>query len=663
MYLAIIVLPLLGSIASGLFGRKLGVKGSHIVTCGSVIITTLLAILTFVEVGLNNIPVSIHLFRWIDSESLNISWGFNFDTLTVSMLIPVLIVSSLVHVYSIGYMSHDPHNQRFFSYLSLFTFMMIILVTANNLLLMFVGWEGVGICSYLLVSFWFTRIAANQSSMSAFLMNRVGDCLLTIGMFATLWSFGNIDYTTIFSLTPYMNENIITIIGICLLIGAMAKSSQIGLHIWLPQAMEGPTPVSALIHAATMVTAGVYLLMRTSPLIEYSSTVLILCLWIGAITTVFSSLIGLFQQDIKKVIAYSTMSQLGMMVIAIGLSSYNIALFHLVNHAFYKGLLFLGAGAVIHAVADNQDFRKYGGLRPFLPLTYTVMLIASLSLVAFPFMTGFYSKDFILESAYGQFYFSSIVIYFIATIGAMFTTLYSVKVLYLTFLTNPNGPIINYKQVHEADIYMSLPLIILALFSIFFGYLTKDIFIGLGSGFFVDNSLYIHPSHEIMLDTEFAVPIVFKLLPLIFTLSLSTIAIIFSEFIATWLIYLKLSKIGYNIFGFFNQRFLIEMFYNNYMTGIILKLGGQTTKIIDKGSVELLGPYGLEKSLVNLSNNINSLSTGIVTSYALYILAGLIFYILLLYFNLFNSSLLIIILFGLISMNEYRAIQILERKI
>jgi NADH-ubiquinone oxidoreductase chain 5 len=663
MYLAIIVLPLLGSIASGLFGRKLGVKGSHIVTCGSVIITTLLATLTFVEVGLNNIPVSIHLFRWIDSESLNISWGFNFDTLTVSMLIPVLIVSSLVHVYSIGYMSHDPHNQRFFSYLSLFTFMMIILVTANNLLLMFVGWEGVGICSYLLVSFWFTRIAANQSSMSAFLMNRVGDCLLTIGMFATLWSFGNIDYTTIFSLTPYMNENIITIIGICLLIGAMAKSSQIGLHIWLPQAMEGPTPVSALIHAATMVTAGVYLLMRTSPLIEYSSTVLILCLWIGAITTIFSSLIGLFQQDIKKVIAYSTMSQLGMMVIAIGLSSYNIALFHLVNHAFYKGLLFLGAGAVIHAVADNQDFRKYGGLRPFLPLTYTVMLIASLSLVAIPFMTGFYSKDFILESAYGQFYFSSIVIYFIATIGAMFTTLYSVKVLYLTFLTNPNGPIINYKQVHEADIYMSLPLVILALFSIFFGYLTKDIFIGLGSGFFVDNSLYIHPSHEIMLDTEFAVPIVFKLLPLIFTLSLSTIAIIFSEFIATWLIYFKLSKIGYNIFGFFNQRFLIEMFYNNYITGIILKLGGQTTKIIDKGSVELLGPYGLEKSLVNLSNNINSLSTGIVTSYALYILAGLIFYILLLYFNLFNSSLLIIILFGLISMNEYRAIQILERKI
>ena len=392
MYLAIIIIPLLGSIISGLFGRKIGVQGSHIVTCSCITITTLLTIFTFIEVGINNIPVYLELFKWVDSESLNVSWSFNFDTLTVSMLIPVLIVSSLVHIYSIGYMSHDPHNQRFFSYLSLFTFMMIVLVTANNFLLMFVGWEGVGICSYLLVNFWFTRIAANQSSISAFLTNRVGDCLLTIGIFGILWSFGNIDYTTVFSISPYINENIITMVGICLLIGAMAKSSQVSLHVWLPMAMEGPTPVSALIHAATMVTAGVYLLMRISPLIEYSTTVLILCLWTGAITTVFSSLIGLFQQDIKKVIAYSTMSQLGMMVIAVGLSSYNIALFHLINHAFYKGLLFLGAGAVIHAVADNQDFRRYGGLIIFLPLTYSVMLIASLSLVAFPYMTGFFSK-------------------------------------------------------------------------------------------------------------------------------------------------------------------------------------------------------------------------------------------------------------------------------
>ena len=239
MYLAIITLPLLGSIVAGFFGRKVGVSGAQLITCTSVIVTTLLAIVAFFEVGLNNIPVSINLFRWIDSESLNVIWGFHFDSLTVSMLIPVLIVSSLVHVYSIGYMSHDPHNQRFFSYLSLFTFMMIILVTANNFLLMFVGWEGVGVCSYLLVSFWFTRIAANQSSLSAFLTNRVGDCFLTIGMFAILWSFGNIDYSTVFSLAPFVNEDLVTIIGICLLIGAMAKSSQVGLHVWLPMAMEG----------------------------------------------------------------------------------------------------------------------------------------------------------------------------------------------------------------------------------------------------------------------------------------------------------------------------------------------------------------------------------------------------------------------------------------
>jgi NADH-ubiquinone oxidoreductase chain 5 len=343
------------------------------------------------------------------------------------------------------------------------------------------------------------------------------------------------------------------------------------------------------------------------------------------------------------------MSQLGMMVLAIGLSSYNIALFHLVNHAFYKGLLFLGAGAIIHAVGDNQDFRKYGGLKPFLPLTYSVMLIASLSLVAFPFMTGFYSKDFILESAYGQFYFSSTVVYFLATIAAVFTTLYSVKVLYLTFLTNPNGSISNYKNVHESDIFMSIPLIVLAVFSIFFGYITKDMFIGLGSNLFTDNSLYIHPSHEIMLNTEFAVPTLFKILPLIFTISATIIFIIICELTPKYVINFKLSTIGYNIFGFFNQRFLIELFYNKYITNLVLKLGGQTTKVIDKGSIELIGPYGLEKGLINLSKNISKLDTGVITSYALYILVGLTFYILVPYLYVVDNNLLLIVIFGLLT--------------
>ena len=340
-----------------------------------------------------------------------------------------------------------------------------------------------------------------------------------------------------------------------------------------------------------------------------------------------------------------------MMIIAIGLSCYNIALFHLINHAFYKGLLFLGAGAVIHAVADNQDFRKYGGLIIFLPLTYSVMLIASLSLVAFPYMTGFFSKDFILESAYGQFYLSSIIVYFIAIIGAMFTTLYSVKVLYLTFLTSPNGTLIDYIRAHEGNVYINLPLVILAIFSIFFGYMFKDIFIGLGSGFFEDNSLFIHPNHEIMLNTEFAVPILFKILPLLLTLFLSIFSILISEFIPKLLLKFKATKLGYNIFSTLNQRFFIELFYNKYITNNILYLGGLSTKIIDKGSVELLGPYGLEKGLSSISITLSNLDTGIVTSYALYILIGLILYLLIPYLENNSIGLLILIIIGLFSIN------------
>jgi len=368
---------------------------------------------------------------------------------------------------------------------------------------------------------------------------------------------------------------------------------------------------------------------------------------------VFSSLVGLFQQDIKKVIAYSTMSQLGMMVIAIGLSSYNVALFHLINHAFYKGLLFLAAGSVIHAVGDNQDFRKYGGLRLFLPLTYSVMIIASLSLVAFPFMTGFYSKDFILESAYGQFYFSSISVYIVAVIAAIFTTLYSVKVLHLTFLTDPNGPIKSYKIAHESDVYMSLPLIILALFSVFFGFLTKDIFIGLGTGFFVDNGLYINPYHEIAIEAEFGISTLFKILPLICTVSFTFLSILYSEVLPHKLISFKLSRMGYNIFGFFSQRFLIEFFYNKYITDKVLMIGGETTKIIDKGSIEYLGPFGLEIGLLNLSKNISKLDSGVITSYALYILSGLFIYIFISSLMIIQNIILVMVLFGFLAIIRF----------
>ena len=371
-----------------------------------------------------------------------------------------------------------------------------------------------------------------------------------------------------------------------------------------------------------------------------------------------------------------------MMVIAVGLSSYNVALFHLVNHAFYKALLFLGAGSVIHAVADNQDFRKYGGLRSYLPLTFSVMLVASLSLVAFPFMTGFYSKDFILESSYGGFFFSGTVVYYIAIIGAIFTTLYSVKVIYLTFLGNPNGPFVNYKnystsafsfkekkgklnvpQAQEGDIYMNLPLIILAVFSIFFGYITKDIFLGLGSAFFDDNSLFIHSTHENCLDTEFAVNTIFKLLPLVFTISFSVLAIILFEYFPNILIFFNFSRLGFNIFGLFNQRLFIELLYNKYISGLIFyKLGGQTTMVLDKGSVELLGPFGIEKFLICLSRNISYLSTGVITNYALFILMGLIFYISLPNLALYDVNLFILTLFGLLSIMNINTLSITEIK-
>jgi NADH-ubiquinone oxidoreductase chain 5 len=332
------------------------------------------------------------------------------------------------------------------------------------------------------------------------------------------------------------------------------------------------------------------------------------------------------------------MSQLGMMVIAIGLSSYHIALFHLVNHAFYKGLLFLAAGAVIHGVGDNQDFRKYGGLRIFLPLTYSVILIASLSLVAFPFMTGFYSKDLILESAFGKYFYSGVAVYVIAVIGAIFTTLYSVKVLYLTFLTNPNGSISYPKHAHEGNKYLSSPLAILAVFSIFFGFITKDLFIGLGSNLFIDNSVFIHPMHEILLNTEFAVPVTFKLSPFFLTVSFIILTIVISEFFSKNLINWKFSSLGYNIFGFFNQRFLIEMFYNIYITKLILNLGGQTTRVLDRGSIEYLGPHGFNVALIKLSKNLASLSKGVVTSYALYILMGIILYLLVIFYLIQSNS-------------------------
>ena len=631
MYLAILTLPLLSAVVAGFLGRKIGTTGSHLITCSSLVLTALLAFVAFYEVGLCQSPVSIKLMSWIDSEFMLVSWGFNYDSLTVSMLLPVLIVSALVHIYSISYMGEDPHNQRFFSYLSMFTFFMLMLVTGDNYLVMFIGWEGVGISSYLLINFWFTRLQANKAAIKALVMNRVGDWGFSIGLWAIFWTFGNLDFTTVFSLAPFMDEDLITVISICLLIAAMGKSAQIGLHTWLPDAMEGPTPVSALIHAATMVTAGVYLLLRSSPILEYGSTPLILITWVGALTAFFAATTGLLQNDLKRVIAYSTCSQLGYMVFACGLSNYSIGIFHLVNHAFFKALLFLSAGAVIHALNDEQDMRKMGGLVNLLPFTYTMILIGSLSLMALPFLTGFYSKDLILEVAFGQYLFTGNVAYWLGTISAVFTAFYSLRLLALTFLTYPNGPKINYLGTHEAPLIMAIPLVLLAIMSVFFGYVTKDLFIGVGTNFW-GNSLFVHPNHVSLIEAEFAIPTFYKLLPLFGSLFGGGFALVLYHLFPLFTISLTENTLGRTLYRFLNQKYWFDNLYNNLILSKLLDFGYTTNKTLDRGVIELVGPYGLVNVFKNASSKITSLDTGFIPSYAMYIFSGLILFITLIFY-------------------------------
>jgi NADH-ubiquinone oxidoreductase chain 5 len=624
MYTTIIFLPFLAALLSGLFGRSLGVKGVHIINITCLLITSLLSGIAFYEVILCNSPISVDLFSWISIESFKVSWSFYFDELTVSMLIPVLIVSLLVHFYSVGYMGEDPHQQRFFSYISLFTGLMLVLVSGDNFLVMFLGWEGVGVCSYLLVHFWYTRIAAVKSGMNAMFTNRVGDYFLTVGFFALFYTFGTLDYATIFSTVPYINTNVITFISILLLIGAAAKSAQLGLHIWLPQAMEGPTPVSALIHAATMVTAGVYLLIRCSPLIEQSQLALIIIMITGTITAFFAASVGLFQNDIKKVIAYSTMSQLGMMVIAVGLSQFNVALMHLVLHAMYKAGLFLAAGSVLHAMGDQQDFRRYGGLVKILPLTYIVILIASLSLAALPWLSGYYSKDMIIELAYGSYSSLGYLVYLLAVVAACFTMLYSVKLIYLTFLSYAHGPKNNYEKAHESPLVMTIPLIILGLLSVYLGYVAKDFFLGLGSQG-LGNSIFIHPNHIIFIDTEFGVPTFYKLLPLILSTFFGSIALFLFEKKPLFLLYITKTRLGQNFYKFFNQRYWFELIYNRSIVKGVLYLGYVTNSILDRGVLELIGPRGAVASLYKISNYFASFDSGSIARYGFVMYSSLLF--------------------------------------
>ncbi len=598
MLVIIILLPFLGFISGIFFGRFLNVC---FITTFFLFLSLCFSILFFWDVLTTGVVYKINIGTWIDVEFLYISWTFLFDSLTSIMLIVVTFISTLVHLYSTEYMEYDPHLPRFMSYLSLFTFFMLILITANNFLQMFVGWEGVGLASYLLINFWFTRIQANKAAIKAMLANRVGDFALLIAIFSLYYIFGTLNYEIIFNLVPTyldLNFNIETfqisavdIICILLFLGAMGKSAQLGLHVWLPDAMEGPTPVSALIHAATMVTAGVFLLARCSYLFEFSPLALNLVLIIGAATAFFAATTGLFQNDMKKVIAYSTCSQLGYMIFSCGLSSYDVGLFHLSNHAFFKALLFLGAGAVIHAVNDEQDMRKLGGLQRLLPFSYAIMLIGSLALMGFPFLTGFYSKDTILEIAYSKYTNLSLFAYILGSLAAFCTSFYSIRLLYLVFLSIPNGNKKILFNAHEPSWKMYLPLCILAFFSIFIGFLSKDIFIGFGTNFW-GSALFILSSNYSLVDIEF-ISLFFKLFPLILSILGTLCSFILYSNKLNFFYLLKQNKYFYYFYIFLNKKWFFDRIYTELLTQNVLKISYNFSyKNIDRGLLEQFGPFG-----------------------------------------------------------------------
>ena len=630
MYLTVLILPLLSSILCGFFGRFIGIRGSQILSTCLISISAILSFIIFYEVVLLTNIVSFHLFPWL----LNSHWGFLFDSLTAIMLIVVTFISALVHLYSIGYMSLDPHVPRFMSYLSIFTFFMLVLVTSDNFLQLFVGWEGVGVASYLLINFWFTRLQANKSAMKAMIVNRIGDFGYVIALFAIYSTFKSLDFEVVFSLAPYvvndtfilMNIEINKLAFICLFlfIGSMGKSAQLGLHTWLPDAMEGPTPVSALIHAATMVTAGVFLIIRCSTLFELAPNILIIVTIIGALTAFFAATVGLVQNDLKRVIAYSTCSQLGYMVFACGLSHYSVSLFHLMNHAFFKALLFLSAGSIIHALNDEQDMRKMGGLVKLIPFTYSMIVIGSLSLMGFPFLTGYYSKDVILEIAYSSYSISGSFAHWLGVTSAFFTAFYSFRLIALTFLnkTNISKELVNIK--HEGSLSMNIPLFILALGSIFIGYLTKDLIIGLGTTI-LGNAIYQKVENLSIIDAEFLDSTI-KMLPVIFSIIGGISALIIYRYYNISIANLKLNKKG--VYKFLTKKWYFDKIYNELIVQTLLNLGYNITfKLIDRGILEIVGPYGLVTNINKISKEVSKVQSGLVYHYALLMIIGLTFYI------------------------------------
>lgn len=626
MEYTLVFLPLLGSIISGFFGRYIGDRNSEIVTSLFVSISAALSLIIFYQVIVNSYENNLIIATWMNSGLLDVNWSIKVDTLSSVMLVVVCLVSSIVHIYSIGYMSHDPHKTRFMAYLSLFTFAMLMLVTSDNFLQLFFGWEGVGLCSYFLIGFWFKKDSANAAAIKAFIVNRVGDFGFALGIFLIFYVFGTVNYDEVFSQIPQsinkeisflgMDLKVVDLICILLFIGAMGKSAQFLLHTWLPDAMEGPTPVSALIHAATMVTAGVFLVVRCSPIFEYSQVALNIICVVGMTTAFFAATVALVQNDIKKIIAYSTCSQLGYMFFAAGVGAYNVAMFHLFTHAFFKALLFLGSGSVIHSFKGEQDIRNMGGVWKKMPYTWILMIIGTLALTGFPFLSGYYSKDAIIEFAYLK---GNTVGYYAVAVGiftALLTAIYSWRLIFKTFHGNYENKKLKIETIHDSSYVMLLPLTILAFGSIFAGFFFKELFIGYSSSndFWANSIKFLSPlsAHHPPLWIVYFTPVV-----VVFSIPISYYLFLKNKNITNWLV--KENKPLYN---FLLNKWYFDELYDYLFIRPIKTLGIFFWKIIDIQTIDRFGPDGISSLIKKLSNKAVKFQSGYIYQYAFIMLLG-----------------------------------------
>jgi NADH-quinone oxidoreductase subunit L len=624
MYQAIIFLPLIGAIFAGFFGWLVPARASEVITTSLVLITALLSWFAFYQVGIEGHEARIELLRFIDSGALQTSWALRIDTLTAVMLVVVTTVSGLVHLYSIGYMEEDPHRPRFFAYLSLFTFAMLALVTADNLVQLFFGWEGVGLMSYLLIGFWYHKPTANAAAIKAFIVNRVGDFGFALGIFATFTVFNTVQYDTIFASAPDqvgktmeflgMQVDALTLICLLLFMGAMGKSAQFLLHTWLPDAMEGPTPVSALIHAATMVTAGVFMVARLSPLFELAPIALGVVTFFGATTAFFAATVGLVQNDIKRVVAYSTCSQLGYMFVAEGVGAYGTGIFHLFTHAFFKALLFLGAGAVIIALHHEQDMRRMGALRKVLPFTWAMMLIGTLSLTGFPFTSGFVSKDAVIEAAYAAHSPIGMYGFVLTAVAALLTSFYSWRLMFLTFEGKPREKPDVLAHAHEPPWTMGIPLVLLAVGSLLAGAIFMHFFIGSDQTAFWRGSLVTHG------DEHHEVPLLVMLTP---TLAMAAgFAVAWYFYITNPLVPFGLSKRFRGLYQFLLNAWYFDALYDFLFVRPAQRLGRFLWKTGDGTIIDGIGPDGVAARVIDITNRVVKLQSGYIYHYAFVMLIG-----------------------------------------